>query len=51
MSMNMSKKPSRVSLPSSLSTSTVEAFVLESERPGEEGLDSRCVSIKPFISH
>lgn len=50
MSMNLSKKQSRISLPSPLSTSTVEAFVLESERPGEEGLDSRFVSIKPFIT-
>lgn len=47
MSMNLSKKPSRISLPSPLSASTVEAFVLES---GEEGLESRCVSIQPFIS-
>ncbi|XP_075885928.1 heparanase [Nelusetta ayraudi] len=42
MSMNLSKKPSRISLPSPLSASTVEAFVLES---GEEGLESRSAKL------
>lgn len=50
MSMNMSKKPARISIPALLSASTVEAFVLESEQPGEEGLYSRCWSIYPFIT-
>ncbi|CAF94326.1 unnamed protein product, partial [Tetraodon nigroviridis] len=45
MSMNLSKQPARISLPRILSSSTVEAFVLESEQPGEEGLRSRAVKL------
>ncbi|XP_030579761.1 heparanase isoform X2 [Archocentrus centrarchus] len=41
MSMNLGKKPARISVPAVVSNSTVEAFVLESERSGEEGLYSR----------
>lgn len=50
MSLNLNKKPARISLPSLLSSSTVEAFVLESDQPGEEGLYSRCCSMYPFIT-
>ena len=50
MSMNLSKKPARISIHALVSSGTVEAFVLESEQPGEDGLYSRCRSIHPFIS-
>lgn len=50
MSLNLNKKPARISLPAVLSASTVEAFVLESDQPGKEGLYSRCWSIYPFIT-
>uniref|UniRef100_A0A8C2XTG6 Heparanase n=1 Tax=Cyclopterus lumpus TaxID=8103 RepID=A0A8C2XTG6_CYCLU len=42
-SMNLSHRPVRVSLPARLSSGSVEAFVLQADRPGEEGLYSRCV--------
>ncbi|XP_028274207.1 heparanase [Parambassis ranga] len=45
MSLNLSKKPARMSMPELVSSSTVEAFVLQSERPGEEGLYSRSVRL------
>ncbi|TWW66152.1 heparanase [Takifugu flavidus] len=45
MSMNLSYKTARISLPKCLSSSTVEAFVLEPEQPGEEGLNSRSVKL------
>lgn len=50
MSMNLSQRTARISLPKSLSSSTVEAFVLESEQPGEEGLRSRCCSAQPPVA-
>lgn len=50
MSMNLSKKTARISLPRILSSSTVEAFVLESEQPGEDGLYSRCSSVSPLMN-
>lgn len=50
MSMNLSKKTARISLPKILSSSTVEAFVLESEQPGEEGLLTRCSSVQPLMT-
>ncbi|XP_022623121.1 heparanase isoform X2 [Seriola dumerili] len=45
MSMNLSKKPVSVSAPALASSGTVEAFVLQAERPGEEGLYSRSVKL------
>uniref|UniRef100_A0A3P9DAS1 Heparanase n=1 Tax=Maylandia zebra TaxID=106582 RepID=A0A3P9DAS1_9CICH len=45
MSMNLGKTPARISVPAVFSNSTVEAFVLESEQPGEEGLYSRSVKL------
>ncbi|KAI3362512.1 hypothetical protein L3Q82_012799 [Scortum barcoo] len=45
MSMNLSKKPARISLPALVSSGTVEAFVLQSDQPGEEGLYSRSVKL------
>ncbi|XP_069557112.1 heparanase isoform X2 [Brachyistius frenatus] len=45
ISMNLSKKPARISVPALVSGSTVEAFVLQSDRPGEEGLYSRSVKL------
>lgn len=44
ISMNLSKKMRRISVPALASSSTVEAFVLQSYQPGEEGLCSRCLS-------
>ncbi len=49
MSMNLSEKPALISIPALVSLGTVEAFVLQSEQPGEEGLYSRCHSMYPFI--
>ncbi|XP_041825224.1 heparanase [Melanotaenia boesemani] len=45
MSMNLSKKPARISVPALISNSTVDAFVLQSDRQGEEGLYSRSVKL------
>ncbi|XP_070781159.1 heparanase [Enoplosus armatus] len=45
ISMNLSKKPARISVPAAVSSGTVEAFVLQSDRPGEEGLYSRAVTL------
>ncbi|XP_040012608.1 heparanase isoform X2 [Xiphias gladius] len=45
ISLNLSKKPARISAPALISSSTVEAFVLQSDRPGEEGLYSRSVKL------
>ncbi|CAJ1069888.1 hypothetical protein NFI96_018502%2C partial [Xyrichtys novacula] len=45
ISMNLSNKAVRISVPARLSSSTVEAFVLESAQPGEEGLYSRSVTL------
>ncbi|XP_017282878.1 heparanase [Kryptolebias marmoratus] len=45
ISMNLSKKAVRISAPALVSNSTVDAFVLQSDRPGEEGLSSRCVKL------
>ncbi|XP_041666145.1 heparanase [Cheilinus undulatus] len=45
ISMNLSKKAVRISVPARLLSSTVEAFVLESEQPGERGLYSRSVTL------
>lgn len=42
MAMNLSKNPARISVPAHVSISTVDAFVLQSDQPGEEGLCSRC---------
>ncbi|XP_041815939.1 heparanase [Chelmon rostratus] len=44
MSMNLSRKTARISVPA-LVSGTVEAFVLQSDRPGEEGLKSRSVRL------
>ncbi|XP_043951677.1 heparanase isoform X1 [Gambusia affinis] len=43
--MNLSRKPVRISLPALVSSSTVDAFVLQSNQPGEEGLQSRSVQL------
>ncbi|KAK0141349.1 Heparanase [Merluccius polli] len=45
IAMNLGARPSRLSLPAELSLSTVEAFVLQSDQPGEEGLYSRSVML------
>nr|XP_040026207.1 heparanase-like [Gasterosteus aculeatus aculeatus] len=46
ISMNLGREPAWISLPALLSSSsTVEAFVLQSDRPGGEGLYSRCVKL------
>ncbi|KAG7217776.1 hypothetical protein INR49_010128 [Caranx melampygus] len=46
VSMNLSRRTSRISSPPLVSSSsTVEAFVLQSEQPGEEGLYSRSVKL------
>ncbi|XP_040914254.1 heparanase isoform X2 [Toxotes jaculatrix] len=45
ISLNLSTKPASVSAPALVSSSTVEAFVLQSDRPGEEGLYSRSVKL------
>ncbi|XP_071328200.1 heparanase isoform X1 [Trachinotus anak] len=45
ISMNLSEKPARISAPPLVSSSTVEAFVLQSEQPGQEGLYSRSVKL------
>ncbi|XP_034566332.1 heparanase isoform X2 [Notolabrus celidotus] len=49
ISMNLSHRAVRVSLPARLSSSTVEAFVLQSEQPGEEGLYSRSVTLNTEV--
>ncbi|XP_062290311.1 heparanase [Scomber scombrus] len=45
VSMNLNEKPARICVPALTSSSTVEAFVLQSEQPGEEGLYSRSVRL------
>ncbi|XP_068430259.1 heparanase [Clinocottus analis] len=43
--MNLGEQPARLSLPARLAGGSVEAFVLQADRPGEAGLDSRCVRL------
>uniref|UniRef100_A0A8C7S6C7 Heparanase n=1 Tax=Oncorhynchus mykiss TaxID=8022 RepID=A0A8C7S6C7_ONCMY len=43
--LNLSKSPARIAVPAMVSNSTVEAFVLQSEQPGEEGLYSNSVKL------
>ncbi|XP_023839408.1 heparanase isoform X2 [Salvelinus sp. IW2-2015] len=43
--LNLSKGPARISVPVTISNSTAEAFVLQSEQPGEEGLYSKSVKL------
>ncbi|KAK2818535.1 hypothetical protein Q5P01_024096 [Channa striata] len=45
MSMNLSEEPARISVPALISSSTVDAFVLQSDQPGEAGLSSRSVKL------
>ncbi|KAM9307384.1 heparanase [Pholidichthys leucotaenia] len=45
ISMNLNKKPARISIPTLISSSTVDAFILQSEQPAEEGLHSRSVRL------
>ncbi|KAM4635206.1 heparanase isoform 2-T2 [Polymixia lowei] len=45
IAMNLSNKPARLSPPAHVSTSTVEAFVLQSDQPSKEGLYSRSVRL------
>ncbi|XP_037609561.1 heparanase [Sebastes umbrosus] len=45
ISLNLSKKPVWIVVPASVSSSTVEAFVLQSDQPGEDGLYSRSVKL------
>ncbi|XP_076020221.1 heparanase [Genypterus blacodes] len=45
MALNLSGHPARISVPARMSNSTVEAFVLQSDPPGEEGLCSRSVTL------
>ncbi|KAM6976093.1 heparanase isoform 1-T1 [Tautogolabrus adspersus] len=49
ISMNLRNKAVRILVPARLSSSTVEAFVLESEHPGEEGLYSRTVTLNKDV--
>uniref|UniRef100_A0A3Q2T0U0 Heparanase n=1 Tax=Fundulus heteroclitus TaxID=8078 RepID=A0A3Q2T0U0_FUNHE len=49
ISMNLSRKPARISLPVLLSGSTVDAFVLQSSLPGKEGLQSRSVQLNGVL--
>ncbi|XP_037548541.1 heparanase [Nematolebias whitei] len=49
ISMNLSKKMMRISVPALVSSSTVEAFVLQSNQPGEEGLCSRWVKLNRAV--
>uniref|UniRef100_A0A8C6UXE2 Heparanase n=1 Tax=Neogobius melanostomus TaxID=47308 RepID=A0A8C6UXE2_9GOBI len=45
IAMNLNHKAARVSVPAYMASSTVVAFVLESDQSGEEGLYSRCQCI------
>ncbi|KAK2887911.1 heparanase isoform X1 [Channa argus] len=45
ISMNLSKKLARISVPALVSSNTVDAFVLQSDQPGEAGLNSRSVKL------
>ncbi|CAL9682473.1 unnamed protein product [Knipowitschia caucasica] len=45
MAMNLNHKAARVSVPAHMASSTVVAFVLESDQRGEEGLCSRSVML------
>ncbi|XP_075938936.1 heparanase [Anarhichas minor] len=45
ISMNLGQKPASISVPAVVSSNAVEAFVLQSDQPGEEGLYSRCVKL------
>ncbi|XP_013873662.1 heparanase [Austrofundulus limnaeus] len=49
ISMNLSKKAVSISVPELVSNSTVDAFVLQSDQPGEEGLRSRCVKLNGAV--
>ncbi|KAG7499277.1 heparanase [Solea senegalensis] len=49
MALNLSKKTARVSVPAIVSSSTVDAFVLQSDQPGEEGLYSRSVTLNGVV--
>lgn len=49
ISLNLSRKPMRMSLPAPVSNSTVDAFVLQSNQPGEEGLESRSVQLNGVL--
>ncbi|KAM4719975.1 heparanase isoform 1-T1 [Anableps anableps] len=49
ISMNMSRKPVRLSLPALVSSSTVDAFVLQSNQPGKDGLESRSVQLNGVL--
>ncbi|CAB1352930.1 unnamed protein product [Coregonus sp. 'balchen'] len=43
--LNLSKSPVKIAVPAMVSNSTVEAFVLQSEQPGKEGLYSKSVKL------
>lgn len=45
IAMNLNHKAARVSVPPSMASSTVAAFVLQSDQSGEEGLYSRSVTL------
>lgn len=49
IAMNLSKSPSRIAVPSQVSNSTGEAFILQSEKPGEDGLYSRSVKLNGVL--
>uniref|UniRef100_A0A1A8FBB9 Heparanase n=2 Tax=Nothobranchius korthausae TaxID=1143690 RepID=A0A1A8FBB9_9TELE len=49
ISMNLSKKAARISVPALVSGSTVDAFVLQSDTVGEEGLHSRFVKLNGVV--
>ncbi|XP_023816659.1 heparanase isoform X3 [Oryzias latipes] len=49
MSMNLSPRPVRMQVPVPVSNSTVETFVLQSDRPGMDGLRSRSVKLNGVL--
>ncbi|XP_024154685.1 heparanase [Oryzias melastigma] len=49
MSMNLGQRPVRMRVPVPVSNSTVETFVLQSDRPGEDGLRSRSVKLNGVL--
>ncbi|KAM3600573.1 uncharacterized protein V6R79_025293 [Siganus canaliculatus] len=49
MTMNLNPGPSRIRLPAAAASSGVEAFVLESDQPGEDGLLSRSVTLNGVL--
>lgn len=49
IALNLNEREVRVSVPAHMSSSTVDAFVLESSQRGEEGLHSRSVKLNGVV--